>query len=253
MKKVLIMCVAFLMLFSLVGCSGLSTPVEKNPSETSQQNVESSETTESIDHEQPNVTNEPEDEEDEFIPLEVKESGYYMVDEYLFCAVILNNPNDNYAIEFPTFRVTAYDADDKILGTDDQTLSIIYPNQDFAYAGQFFDVSEQPARVEVTALKPEDYNIISTDFLDHPTYEQMIGSNISFNDNDVLGEISNTNDYDFDMAIVTVIFRDESGNIVSGNSSFVDQVAADSKTPFEISIYSDVEITENYDITANPW
>ena len=55
--------------------------------------------------------------EEPFLPLEVKESGFVMHGDYLYCAVILYNPNENYCVEFPTFRITARDADGLLLGT----------------------------------------------------------------------------------------------------------------------------------------
>ena len=193
--------------------------------------------------------------ENEFKALGIKEYGYCISDAgYLYIAVILNNPNTQYAVEFPSFRVTAYDEADKVIGTEDQTLSVIYPNQDFAYAGQCFKVSTEPIRVDVTVIEPDEYNITNPNSLEYSTYIQMQGEGTSIIDEKILGEISNQNTYDIDSAIATVLFRDSEGKLVGGDCTFIDKIPAGGKTPFEIkTTYSDIVVTDNYEVWANIW
>lgn len=189
----------------------------------------------------------------ELLPLEIKEYGYGIAGKgYIYISVILHNPNPDYCIEFPSFRVTARDADGLVLGSEDQTLSVIYPKQDFCYAGQMFQVDDIPTSVEVEVLAPDDYQILNPQHMDHPTYVPLEIVNSVVRDDRLMGEISNSNDYDIDSAIVTVLYRDENGEIVGGNSTFINKVSASATTPFDFSIYEDL-VTNNYEVYANIW
>lgn len=188
----------------------------------------------------------------EFRALEVKEYGYAVNNGYLYYAVILHNPNADYSVQFPEFRVTAKDSEGLLLGTETQTLSIIYSGQDFCYAGLAFEVEDKPATVDVEIVPPDDYNIQKPQSLTHPNYEPMMAENVVVRTDSIMGEIKNNNDYAIDMAVVTVIFRDENGNIVAGDSTFVDKIAANGSIPFDIQISEEI-ITDNFEVYANIW
>lgn len=188
--------------------------------------------------------------EEEFLPLEIKDYGYALNKNYLFCAVVLHNPNISYCVEFPTFRITARDADGLLLGSEKQVLSIIYPQQDFCYAGQMFKVEEEPATVEVEVIPPDDYDI--TDIQLNDVYNPLVAYNTVMRDNRIMGEIMNINDYEIDKAIVTVFFKDEEGNILAGNSTFVDEVPAYGSIPFDMSV-NKAFTTDNFEVYANFW
>lgn len=63
--------------------------------------------------------------------LQIKEVGYTMVGDHLTCIVTITNPSSDTVVELPAFRVTAYDENGKILGSEERILSVIYPKQDF--------------------------------------------------------------------------------------------------------------------------
>lgn len=187
-----------------------------------------------------------------FLPLEVKESGFTMRGDYLYCAVILHNPNEDYCVEFPTFRIVARDSEGLLLGTQDQVLSIIYPQQDFCYASLAFEVEEVPATVDFEVVSPEDYNIEKIDLVEHPDFQQLTVVNTAIRGDRVLGEIENSNSYDIDDTIVTIVFRDEDGHITYGTSTFPDGVPASGSTPFDMSIDENF-VTDYYEVYANIW
>ncbi len=170
---------------------------------------------------------------------------------YLHYAIILHNPNEKFAVRFPSYRITARDKNDQIIGTDDQVLSINYPQQDFVYGTLGFSVEQQPAKVEFQALELRDSNIVAAEVLEHPIFVPLEIVGATKRDKSILGEVRNPNTYDIDKAIVTVIFRDDD-NIIVGRLTFIDIFSAGGKTPFEIRVYKDVA-TDNYDVYANIW
>lgn len=182
--------------------------------------------------------------------LEIKNSGWTVVnDEWLYYYVDLYNPNNNSSIEYPSFRITAKDASGTILGTDDQTCSIIYPKHDFVYGSQAFRVDGIPDTVEFSALPVEDYNVkkSSTD-----EYKPLEAVNTAVRSDKIVGEIKNDNNNTFDDAVVVMLLKDGSGNVIGIDNTYVEKVAANSTTPFDIDIPEDVNYA-SFEIYVNQW
>jgi hypothetical protein len=189
---------------------------------------------------------------EEFKPLEIKDSGYIVSNGYLFYGVIIHNPNEHYAVEFPTYRITARDDADQVIGTDDQVLSLIYPQQDFAFGSLGFSLDQQPTNVDFMTIAPRDYNITAVEMLENPIFIPLEVVGVNKRGDSILGEVSNPNSYDIDSAVVTAIFRDDNGKIIGGDSTFIDNLPAGGKTPFDLRAYSSW-ITDNYSVFANIW
>ncbi len=185
--------------------------------------------------------------------LEIKEFAWYISGDYLHCVIVMCNTNNKYAIEYPEFRVTAYNAENKVMGTEEQTLSLIYPNQELVYDYMLFEVDDKPSKIKVNLLEPKDYNITATSKLDYETYGQMVGQNISVMDDLVTGEIYNPNNYDVESAVVVVVFRNAEGEIIFGEHTYVDQIYANDTVPFDIDIYTDIELSEECEVYAYFW
>lgn len=185
--------------------------------------------------------------------LSVKDFGYYYSGKYLHTLIIISNSSDKYAITCPTYRVTAYDKNGKVLGTEEQVLSVIYPQQDYACSALFFDTTERPYRLDVTLLKPEDYFVETVSQLDHPEHKQMVGTNIFVDGDTVTGEIHNPNNYDVESAMVTVIFRNSKGEAIFGEETFIDDIPANGKTPFEVNVNTDEELPSDIEVFAYLW
>lgn len=188
--------------------------------------------------------------------IEVKEYGYDIRDGYLFASVIVHNPNENTAIECPTFRMTAIGSDGSVLGTEDQTLSIIYPGHNFVYAGQAFEVKGKVSKFKVEIIPTEDYNFLSVSELDNQTYKMLKVENVKKVDDEFFpkytGEITNENSYDISSGIITIVFRDSNGKLLGGDSTFVDGIKSGAKTPFELSANDPVQ-AKKYEVYANNW
>ena len=182
--------------------------------------------------------------------LEIKDSGWYVDGDYLKYYIVVHNPNEEIAVEFPSFRITARDSDNVVMGTEDQTLSIIYPGQDFYYGSQAFSVDGVPDSVDFEMFSPEDYNLKNATAMDE--FKNLEVVNTAVREERFVGEISNPNSYDVDSAIIVVVCKDSSGNVIYTDSTFVNNVASGKTTPFSISFYGDVD-TSNVEYYANQW
>lgn len=184
--------------------------------------------------------------------IEIKEVGYTRSSSYLTCIVTISNSSPK-AIEYPSFRVTAYDKDGKILGSEERVLSLLYPNHIMVDEGTLIKMSEEPDKIEVTMLEPDDYKIKDVSTLEHPQYNEMKCQNISVNSDKVTGEVYNPNDYKMEQAKVTIVFRDDNNKIINSESTFVDNIPANGKVPFDISLPSDAKVTDKIEATACIW
>ncbi len=182
-------------------------------------------------------------------PLEIAESGWYVNNDYLFYYVKIHNPNEDVAIELPSFRVTARDDSGAVIDTTDQTLSVIYPGKDFYYGSQGFSVDAEPSTVDFEMLPGEDYNLKRATSEDYKDLEVV---NTSAKNEKFVGEINNPNDYDLDSVVVIAVCKDASGNVTRVEMTFVDGISANGSAPFSISYWGDVD-TSNVSYYANQW
>ncbi|MBR2670328.1 MAG: hypothetical protein IKE36_11105 [Solobacterium sp.] len=182
--------------------------------------------------------------------LQIKDSGWIVNDsQYLYYYVDLYNPNQDIAVELPTVRITARDKDGVLLGTEDQTLSIIYPGQEFIYGFQAFSVDDQPETVEFEVMKPEDYNLKKAGGLKE--YKPLEVVNAGVRTDKIVGEINNPNDYDIN-GVVVVLGKNAQGELTGIEFTFVDNIIAGTSTPFSISVYGDKDYAE-IECYANQW
>lgn len=189
--------------------------------------------------------------------VEIAKAGFTISNGYIHYAIVLHNNSGEKAIEYLTYRFTAKDENGVILGTGDQVLNVIYPGQDYVWGGIGCEVPEMPALVEFEVLNPEDCNIKNTSQLSHPEYKPLKVQNVNcrvdqFSGYKFLGEVYNSNDYDISQAGVFVVLKNETGAIIGGEMTFVDNIRAESKAAFEID-YFDETLFSDYELYANSW
>ncbi|MBQ9234324.1 MAG: hypothetical protein IJ167_09885 [Lachnospiraceae bacterium] len=182
--------------------------------------------------------------------LEIIDSGWCEDNGYLKYYVKLHNPNEEIAVEYPSFRITARDEDNIVIDTEEQTLSIIYPGQDFCFGSLAFSIDMTPASVDFEVLKVYDYNLTNVSILDD--YKQLEVINTAERDGKFVGEISNLNNYDIDSATIVVVCKNEEGEVVYVDNTYVDDLKAESTVPFSISYYGNFNIAK-VEYYANQW
>jgi len=156
----------------------------------------------------------------ENLELEVK-IGYSVSTDFLglrlHYVVMLYNPNDHVAVRFPSFRVTAFAEDGRVLGTRRSVRGDLNPISTSISIGSL-SVDEHPARVEVEAEAVANRDWISNFELYEPF--EIEGANISSRGN-ILGTIVNPNNIDFDRVKITVVYLNEYQEIVGGVFSYI--------------------------------
>lgn len=191
----------------------------------------------------------------EKVSLSIGESGWSYDDGSLFYAVEVVNDSESKVVQFPAYRVTAYNDADEVIATEDQTLFEVSPSQSLYFASTLYDVNEEPARVEFEPLEVEDYNIADECEYPDPALFSVVKEKRKRDDwkgEKFTGVINNTSDEDVSNVALTVLFRDESGKLVGGDTTFVDSVKAGAKTPFELNTYFNLQ-PENYEFFIQGW
>ena len=185
--------------------------------------------------------------------VSIKESGFQIVNGYLHYSFIAHNNMTNKALYLPTFRITARDADGALISTTEQTLMVVYPDQDTVYSGRGNQIDELPASVEISyVMTDDDWHIVNTSKLNHPSYTPFEIKSAKLKDNRIVGELYNPNDYSQSTIAISVVFRDKNGQLLTGDTSFINNVKAKETVPFEFRIYSNL-LTDSFDIFAQPW
>lgn len=194
----------------------------------------------------------------DLLPLELVESGYSIKEGYdsfyIQYAIAIKNPNAERAVEFPKVRLTARDSKGAILGTGDIVGSSIMPGNTWYSAFQGPSVDSQPASVDFEIIQPDDDDWVSPDRIDYAG-EPLTVEKPTIRKDKIVGEVFNPNDFDIGSVSVVVFFRDENGKLLAGETTYTDKIPANSKIPFEISLWGTDGgyITDIFEVFAHPW
>lgn len=181
----------------------------------------------------------------------LKESNY----TELLYAVQIENPNSDYAIEFPKIIITAKDAEGKILKNEEQVLNSIAAGDIITYGNSILYEGEIASSVEISVSNGKN-DYIKQDDNSYVKSSAFSIDNISENKSKFstkyTGEITNNSNTDFDMVAISVIYRLE-GKLVGGSVGYVDNIGADETIPFEISGASYMENYDSFELHAIQW
>jgi len=251
----LILAVIALLSTSLLGCGnnnaangGTNEQVEK----PNTQATEPAHTATTQPNENSNAGRIPLPDLNENKDLEVTEFGYSIVSSgssmWLYYSIFLHNPNENVAARFPSYRITAFSEDGRVLGTDRSVRSQLSPDSTLVFGGMAFSVDEYPARVEVEAEPIENRNWLSN----YESYETLEIEGAHINDRGrILGQISNPNDKGIDSVLVVAIYRNDDGTLLGGDFTFERNLAPLGSLAFEM-IGHDFEGARSFEVFAFP-
>lgn len=255
-KKIFITLIAIVTSIFVASCGGS----EGSENQTTSSNSESS----SVESSTPSKTSESDNvtiitttaAEEEQQPI-ISDSGWYSSqtsfgDMYVYYGVKINNPNVSKTMSFPTLTITAKDENGTILSSENQVFFNIMPGDTISYGG-FISCSAAPQTVEF-GVSCSDFE--NTTENSDPYTSDFSFSNVSevpgnYDRTKVTGEITNNFNDNVDMAAVTILYKNN-GAIVSGYTSFVDNLVTGQTIPFELEPYDVPEHTE-IEISAQTW
>lgn len=193
------------------------------------------------------------------VQLELTETGWSAEGGYVMYAFGLRNPSADMRVDFPAVTITGRSADGSVLFSDDQVLVAAYPGATTYFGGQAGNGTE-PATVEFTVHEPELYNIhtqegAGTSFAVGNTALVPDG----FGGLTCTGEVALADGSAWDdslaasgMVAVSVVLRNDAGDLVYGSSTFVDAPQEGREASFQVPLYN-VPDYATYEVYAQIW
>ena len=165
-------------------------------------------------------------------------------------AVVVDNPNDDlHVANRVNVTVTLTDTDGSVVHSDTDSISVLLPGQQAAVVGRTLDDVSEVADMRVQARAR------SWDEEPGP-FGEFTPSDVSVTAQDrrgwrVSGHLASTFTRDFEDVYVKAVLRDEAGDIVGGEFTFVDFVPAGDDTSFQINVSADLDEVVSADVYAH--
>ena len=175
---------------------------------------------------------------------------------YIRFCVMIHNPNKTLIAEFPKAIVTVKNGDGSILATEDQTGSIIMPEDTVTLCGMFsMPIADiQDAKIGF-GVDWNGFTTGSTIYAKVKTSDLVI-SNVTersaSNGNYITGELTNNSTVDVSMVNLSIVLRKE-GKIVYVENTFVDGPKPGATRAFEVQRYSAWPEHDTIECSAMSW
>lgn len=175
--------------------------------------------------------------------LKISESGWHVDSNgYVDYALTIQNTSEDLIVEYPEVIITGRAADGSVVFSKSQVMGVVYPGYDLTFACMTGD-GTAPVTVEFALGKPQDYQVsVGTG---HPTEYKVLDQTARKGGAGKLavsGEIEKTVEgdewLDSQGVWLSVILRDDQGQIVYGWNGFVDSPGLGEQMPFSIEVYS---------------
>ena len=196
----------------------------------------------------------------EDLPLEIVESGWSAgTNGYVHYAVGVKNTSEDTAYELVTIKVMGYDKDDNLIFSDDCGVMISLPNQTSYYAGQAGGGGTAPARVDFTLQRNSTTSTAQmTESLEMKV--TSLSASKGTLGTDFVGTYSVTGSESALASIpsymsstaITLVLRDEDGNIVYGTNSYDYNLTLGEGKTFQINA-SNLPAYATAEAYVQPW
>jgi|GEM_PF-3371257 len=227
-KTFLLVLVLVLACATLVGC--VNTPEEPVVEEETTSNA--------------TVSNPTNSAKSDILDISLVESGYSFDEDgnYVYCGFLIKNPNTDWVVDHAQVEITLRDADGGVISTSSGYTGRILP-ESIGAGYSFLDTKgEVVASVDFELKKIGEYDVSKADTLGTLTADslQAVGvkeSESGFGRISFTGEIENSSSEDIENATIAIVLRNAEGNITSVESTYVNDISAGGKRPFEVSTY----------------
>ena len=175
--------------------------------------------------------------------LKISESGWHVDSNgYVDYALTIQNTSKDLIVEYPEVIITGRAADGSVVFSKSQVMGVVYPGFDLTFACMTGD-GTAPATVEFALSKPQDYQVSvgtgrPTEYKVHDLSVRKGGSGKLAVSGEVEKTVEGDEWLDFQSVWLSVILRDDQGQIVYGWNGFVESPGLGEQMPFSIEVYS---------------
>lgn len=170
---------------------------------------------------------------DDGLPVELIAQGFGQGEFGSSFGMILQNPNETYALNDSRYQVTAYDAGDIVVGTDSGYIEVLLPGQTLGVAGDLFIPGDGAITRIEAQFAPGDY-VAPGDLLPFTTSDATFAPG-SFS-SEINGQVNNPYSEEVTDLRVMALAYDEAGNIIGGGYTFLDFVPAESSASISVPV-----------------
>ena len=173
--------------------------------------------------------------------LGIVESGWRTnASGYVDYAIVLENTSEDLTIEFPTIKIVGRDASGTVLFSSEQVMGVLFPESTMTFACIAGDGVE-PASVEFSVVKPQGYQVHrATGAPTEYSVHDVATREGAYGELAVTGELELVAEGDEVLPVgdvwLSVVFRDEEGEIISGANEFAASPEKGGRVPFSIKI-----------------
>ena len=182
--------------------------------------------------------------------LTVGESGFVMDGDRLYYALTLVNDTESLTLEFPRVRVTFYDAQGEVVASDESVRMALCPGQELAWASDIWNIEEAPVSMEAELVQPRSRDFIDDSALCAPLEVRSAAIEREGEAATLVCELYNPNDFDAPSAAVTILYRDEAGALIAGETEWCGAIPAGEAIPFEMPLVPAL-IQETFEVHAS--
>ena len=168
-------------------------------------------------------------------PLSIEETGWWAKDGYVHYGITVHNPN-SIAAANAVVRVQLYDENDALQGTYENTIALVEAGQTVGFAGDAGD-GLVPARVEFAI---DDASVTWKDGAATSPFaiESFDEQDKLYFRYEITGSIANVTDAYESTANLSVLLRDDAGNIVAGYTGSAYRIKAQRAKSFLVTLHS---------------
>lgn len=154
--------------------------------------------------------------------------------------LVFHNPNSTTIARFVRIQLTFYDANNGLAGSSEETVGPILPGQDGAFGQPIFDVRNA---TEMDVSFRVDWQPSDIAGFGGLTFEQVSTEPEQFGGFQTRGFVVSSFQAEQENVQVVAIYKDAGGKVLGGEFTYVDFVPAMGRSPFEISTFSQFEVS----------
>lgn len=161
------------------------------------------------------------------------EQGYGQDEMGASFGLLVDNPNEGYALESSQYLVTAFAADGQVIDTEDGYIAVLMPGEVLGVGGSLTTGDEAIASIEA--------HVLPGDYIEAEGVPGFGAENVTYRPGGGYGKVSGqiTNPYDSDVSdlrIAALVYNADD-EIVGGGFTYLDFVPANGKTAVEVSVH----------------
>ncbi len=170
------------------------------------------------------------------IAMNINKYGFGQHDQGLGYGILVENPNENFAIEGSQYQITAFDRDGKVVATEEGYIEVVLPKQILGVGGLMYLLDQEMVvgqlDVQVIPGKFEESDAIPSFASENVTY--LSGTYSS----KVTGQITSPYNTDITNIRVSAIVYNDARDIVGGGFTYLDFCPANGKASVEVTVAS---------------